>query len=161
MVSYCNCRMIWVWRDLKGHPVSTLYHGQGHLPLEQTQSLTEPGLPHYLGWASSSSRQPVPVCHQLPSKGFLSKIESKSTLFQFKGMTSLWCSSGQLIIKNEKGTGPPSCCGKGNANMVSLYTVQAWASHPVCRLPQPFTCPRAENQPLLSLEKQISIWAQT
>jgi len=42
-----NHRMVWVGRDLIGHLVPTLCHGQGRLPLHQiAQGPTQPGLEH-------------------------------------------------------------------------------------------------------------------
>lgn len=43
--------MIWVRKDLKGHPVATLSHEKGHLPLGQV-ALTpiQHGLEHFQGW---------------------------------------------------------------------------------------------------------------
>lgn len=42
--------MVWVGRDLKAHPVSTLCHGQGHLPPDQAaQGHIQLGFEHLEG----------------------------------------------------------------------------------------------------------------
>lgn len=60
------------WRYFKDYPVPSLWHGQGHFPLDKVaQSCIQPGLEHLRWWGILSfSGHPVPVLHHTQSKEF-------------------------------------------------------------------------------------------
>jgi len=74
------------YRSSSSNPPAT---GQGHLPLDQVaQSPIQPGLePCQGGGIYNFSGQPVSVPHHPHSKEFLSYIQFKFVLFQFKAIT--------------------------------------------------------------------------
>ena len=79
--------MAWVGSNLSrsSSPTPQLW-AWGHLSLDQvTQSLVQPDLEHFQGWGIYHlSGQPVPVPHHPHRKEFLTYVQPKSTLFQFK-----------------------------------------------------------------------------
>jgi len=78
--------MVGVGRDLIDHLLPTSMPWAG--TPSTTQSPIQPGPEHFQGWGIHSfSGQPVPAPHHPHHKEFLSFIQSKSTLCQFKAIT--------------------------------------------------------------------------
>jgi len=67
-----NHRVGWIARDLKDHPIWTLYHGQGcSSPGQAAQGPIQPGLECFQEQSIYFSGQPVPAPHCPLSKEFL------------------------------------------------------------------------------------------